>query len=66
MEINASLADVFFADLQTDPTAPTNREVALRSWLWFTCPAELRTKTEAAIRADPRWQLDGVVDAGTA
>ncbi len=49
----AGLVDAFFADLAADGRAAT--EENLRAWLWFTCPAPLRSETERAIRADGRW-----------
>lgn len=50
------LADQFFADLESDPDAPSDFEGALRSWLWHTCPAGDRQAVGAEIlrRRTPR------------
>ena len=49
----SELVDVFFDDLEQE--ACTATEGNLRAWLWFTCPASLRSEVEPAIRADRRW-----------
>jgi hypothetical protein len=41
------LAHQYFEDLKQDGRVDTPEN--LRSWLWFTCPAHLRTEVSATI-----------------
>lgn len=43
------LATQFEIDCEL-PDSPATFEDALRSWLWFTCPAGMRAAVEAEIR----------------
>jgi len=42
-----SLAEQYFIDLERDNRQDTREN--LRGWLWFTCPAHLRTEVAEAI-----------------
>ena len=49
----AELVEVFYTDCAHDGRKPN--EADLRAWLWFSCPARLRSRVEPAIHADDRW-----------
>lgn len=49
----SDLVETFFRDLEQDHREAT--EDNLRAWLWFVCPAHLRSRVEPAIRANDRW-----------
>jgi hypothetical protein len=48
------LVDRFFADCQQENMSPNAAQ--LRAWLWFTCPAYLRSQVRPAIEDDPRFK----------
>lgn len=49
----AELVARFYADCAADDRTPN--EENLRAWLWFVCPAELRTQAGEAIAHDERF-----------
>ena len=48
------LVDRFFADCQQENMSPNAEQ--LNGWLWFTCPANLRSQVGPAIEGDPRFK----------
>ncbi len=48
------IANQFYADLEREDQPCTEQN--LRAWLWFTCPAHMRSAVEPLIRTDERWQ----------
>ena len=49
----AELVARFYADCAADDRTPN--EENLRAWLWFVCPAELRTQVDEDIAHDERF-----------
>ena len=48
-----NLIDAFFADCRKEGLPPDSN--GLRAWLWFTCPAQLRSEVGHAIAHDQRY-----------
>jgi hypothetical protein len=55
MDIPA-IVEQFFRDCETDSCDKTDEN--LTAWLWFTCPASVRTQVYAAITGDARWRKE--------
>lgn len=53
MRMSQSLANQFFADAETDGREPNRTNLA--AWLWFTCPANMRTDVESVVLKDRRF-----------
>ena len=49
------IADQFFTDCERDNRSPNPEN--LRAWLWFSCPAQLRSEIEELILRDKRYSV---------
>ena len=52
-----NLVDQYFENCAQDARTPSRKN--LNEWLWFICPAEVRSEVGAAIMADPRFTPRG-------
>lgn len=52
-----ALASQFFSDCEREGIPPSSG--ALTAWLWFTCPADMRTEVRALIERDTRFIRGG-------